>query len=199
MSSVTSAEDILARIGRALAEKRELQALASETSDNPFFKLADNDAAVAFAKAFTEASGNLFYVTTEEGIKERLIEVRREMSNAAMACCNNNLTHFLAQLGFTDSFTARPQQHYPLGLFVCDALEAWNGSIVVSDRLGLGVNMRQLPSACVVIAFTSQLCADWREVLQHLQAAYPDALPGEIVSFRADDCKKTYLLLVEDQ
>ncbi len=199
MHSATSADDILARISQALAEKREPQAPASEILAKPFFKLTDNDLAVAFAKAFTESQGTLFYVTTEEAIKARLLELRREMNNAAMACCNNNLKQFLVQLGFADSFTAQPQQHYPLGVFVCDALEAWNGSVVVSDCLGLGSNMWQLPSTCVVIAFTSQLCADWREVLQHLQAAYPDALPNEIVTFRVGDCKKAYLLLVEDQ
>ncbi len=199
MRPATSADNILARIRQALAEKREPQAPASATLAKPFFKLTDDDPAVAFAKAFTEASSTLFYITTEEEIKTRLLEVRREMNNAAMACCNNNLTQFLTQMGFADSFTAQPQQHYPLGVFVCDALEAWNGSIVISDHLGLGSTLRKLPSACVVLAFTSQLCADWREVLQHLQAAYPDVLPDEIVTFKADHCSKTYLLLVEDQ
>ncbi len=189
----------MVRLRQALSEKRELKAPSGGTMAKPFFKLADKDIAMAFARAYTQTRGTLYYVTTEEELKARLIEIRRDMQNAAMACCNGSLTQFLTQMGFADSFTAQLSQRYPLAVFVCDALEAWDGSIVVSDRLGLGTALQQLPDTCVVIAFTSQLCDDWRAVLRHLQDMYPDAMPDVIVSFKADDCAKTYLILVEDQ
>lgn len=199
MRHITSQEDILKSIREALLEKNELEQPLQEEAEQPLFAVSDDDPAMAFAKAYTEAGGTMFYTTTEEELKARLVEVRRDMNNAAIACCNDNLTQFLRNLGFADSFTSKAGQKHPLGALVCDALEAWNGGIVITDRLGLGINMQQLPSACIIIAFTSQLVNDWQGALLHIKDTYTDALPNEIITLTAQDCNKSYLILVEDQ
>lgn len=199
MRHITSQEDILKSIREALMERAELKPLSQEESEQPLFVEGDADPAMAFAKAYTAAGGTMFYTTTEEELKARLVEVRRDMNNAAIACCNDNLTQFMRSLGFADSFTSQPGQRHPLGALVCDALVTWNGSIIISSKLGLGSNMQQLPASCIVIAFTSQLMADWQAALVHLRETYPGALPDEIVTVTAKDCHKPYLILVEDQ
>lgn len=199
MRHVTSQEDIVKHLHDSLREKRELDAPSTEESGQSLFAVSDADPAMAFAKAYTEAGGVMFYTTTEEELKARLVEVRRDMNNAAIACCDDNLTQFMRHLGFADSFTSQAGQRHPLGALVCDALETWNGSVVISNKLGLGSNMQQLPATCIFIAFTSQLMDDWQAVLRHLEETYPAAFPDEVVTLTAKDCDKPRLILVEDQ
>ncbi|MDY5969208.1 MAG: hypothetical protein SPJ13_04230 [Bacteroidales bacterium] len=189
-------EDFLSKLREALSIKSEIALSLSEDGGNLVFRLSDEDLAVAFAKEFTRKGGFMYYCTTEEELKAHIDTLQH---GAAMACCNDTLTQFLQGLGFANSVTSQSGQPCALGALLCDALEAWNGGIVVSDHLGYGITMRTLPLTTIVIAFTSQIVRDWEEVDRHLQEAYPQEKPKEIALLTPSDCKNLCLILMEDQ
>lgn len=192
-------EDFLGRLREALSTKSDFAPSLPEDGGKAVFRLSDEDHAVAFAKEFTGRGGTMLYCTTEEELKVRLAELRQGAHGAAFACCNDTLAQFLQGLGFADSFTSQPGQRHALGAMLCDSLEAWNGGIVASDRMGYGTAMQQLPQTTVVIAFTSQIVRDWEEAHRHMQEAYPMGMPGEIAALSPCDSKNLCLILMEDQ
>lgn len=188
---------LLNDLHEALKVRQELQQPTTGAAEASAFSLSDEDIAMAFAQQYTSAGGVMYYACTEEELKQHLINIRRQLNNAAIACCSDTLSSFLQNLGFKDSFPCVAGERYLVGAIVCDALEAWNGAVVVTDMLGIGTRLQQMPTATITIAFTSQLTRDWPEVLEHLKASY-HTLPKEIVSFTPHDLKYPYLILVED-
>lgn len=181
----------------ALKVKRELQQPTTSAAEASAFSLKDEDIAIAFARQYVSDGGVMYYACTEEELKQHLAEICRQLHHTAIACCSDTLAAFLQSLGFKGCFPCVAGEGYPVGAIVCDALEAWNGAVVVTDMLGIGTRLQQMPAATITIAFTSQLTRDWPEVLEHLKASYATQ-PKEILCFTPHSIKHPYLILVED-
>ncbi|MCR4815555.1 MAG: lactate utilization protein [Bacteroidales bacterium] len=198
-------EQVMKDIREALIDKNEITDRDAPSTNSGTFIMDDNDdLSVLFAKKFTQAGGTLHYCYTEADIKKRILEIQSRYSNVAIGCASENLTTFLQHLNIDNCCSCNPSQRYPLGATLCEALLAWQGSIVISSNLGLGTTIPALPDATIVLAFTSQVVPDWEEANQRIKQLYP-SYPEQIIitnpasyAYRKGT-QKLYLILIEDE
>lgn len=197
-------EDLMKAIREALMDKNAIDGREPESGKGVTFKLHENDVVMSFAYKFTERGGTMYYCSTEDEIRDRLAEIQSSHGNLAYGCCNENLTQFVNHMGIGEAFAATAEKDYPMGVMLCDGLEAWNGNVVLSDKQGLGTAFASLPQTTVVLAFTSQVEPDWESMDTRLKSTYP-TFPDQVlfVDPASEDMQtkklELILLLVEDQ
>jgi len=162
------------------------------------------DLSVAFAQSFTQSGGTMYYCLNEQDIRQRLEEIQRHHDDIVLGCASENLTSFLGHIGMQNCCTCDPTKRYPLGATLCEALIAWNGGIVISSNLGLGNKIPALPETTIVLAFTSQVVANWEAANERLKGLYKE-YPEQIIVTSPNSyayrrgMQKLYLLLIEDE
>lgn len=198
-------EQVLKDIREALINKNVIadDAVAG-AAGTAFLDPEGLDLSVVFAQNFTRAGGTLFYCYNESDIRDRIVEIQQRHGDVAIGCASENLTRFMGHLNVMGCETCRPDRRYPLGATLCEALIAWQGSVVISSNMGLGHSMPALSETTIVLAFTSQVVTDWEvanQRLRELYADYPDLLsvvhPASY-AFRKGQ-QKIYLILIEDE
>lgn len=188
-----------ALMDRTIASDCELPASVGNT-----FITDDDDLSVIFAQRFTKAGGTMYYCYNENDISNRISEIQRRHNDIVIGCATENLTSFLGHLNIENRETCVPTMIYPLGATLCEALIAWQGSIVITSNLGLGTTVPTLPETTIVLAFTSQVVTDWEMANQRLKELYPK-YPDQIMianpasyGYRKEK-QKLYLILIEDE
>lgn len=176
----------------------------SATVGSTFINPTDDDLSVVFANSFSRAGGTLYYCFNEGDIQKRIEEIQHRHGDITIGCASENLTGFLGHLNVTNCCTCDPTVRYPLGATLCEALIAWQGSIVISSNLGLGSTIPALSETTIVLAFTSQVVSDWEAANERLKLLYPH-YPDQIMvthpssyAFRKG-LQKLYLILIEDE
>ena len=162
---------------------------------------AEEDLAVLFTQTYHKHGAAISYCINEEQIAERLIALRASADNPLMGCSNKNVVSFLQSLGIADAEVAQPGQQYRMGVMLCESLLADNGSVVLSDRLGFGTAFPRLPQTTILVAFTSQVVADWEEAVARLKASDKE-MPRNLTKITpssADRQHDLHLILIEDQ
>ena len=192
-------EDFLGKVRKALENKNEVAPTLSEGAGSLAFRLSDNDLAVAFAKEFTQRGGTMLYCATEEELATHIATLVPNARTTPLACGSHSLALFLQGCGFAAAFTPQHGQRADMGIFLCEALQARDGSVTLSDRLGYGTAMPSLPPTTLILAFTSQLTRDWEATYQRLGQAYPNGMPNEIAVLSPTACPSMSLILMEDQ
>lgn len=198
-------EQILKQIREALIDHNEV--VDCETASavgRSFINAEDDDLSVVFAQSFTHAGGTLFYCYNEGDIRKRIMEIQERHGNAILGCASENLYSFLGHLNIDNRELCAPDKLFPLGAVLCEALLAWNGSIVISSNLGLGSTLPALPETTVVLAFTSQVVTDWEMANERIRQLYPDYPETIIVTNPTSPAyrkgtQKVYLILIEDE
>jgi len=198
-------EQVLKNIRMALIDKNaisdcDIHAKVGHTFINP----GDDDLSVVFAKNFITAGGTLFYCFNESDIRNRIEEIQHRHNDIVIGCASENLYNYLGHLNIDNRCVCEPTKRYPLGTILCEALLAWQGSIVISSNLGLGRTLPALPETTIVIAFTSQVVSDWESAHERLRLIYP-TFPDQLVvtnpggySYKKE-MHKLYLILIEDE
>lgn len=220
MKEINHKEQMLKDIREALMERNDISESDCPLSDGSAFVVADsNDLSVTFAKNFTEAGGTMYYCYNEADIAARIAFIQKTSGNATIACASDNLFSFLGHLNVNSlqaptpapnspqSTESSPQTQTPqpsFGAILCEALLAWNGSIVISSNQGIGVSTPALYETTIVLAFTSQVVVDWEtahERIRDLYDHYPECMivtNPSAQGYRKGQ-QKLYLILIEDE
>ena len=198
-------EEVFKDIREALINKNVIaDDSAPAVSGTAFIDAEGLDLSVVFAQNFTRAGGTLYYCYNEKDIHDRIIEIQHHHGDVTIGCASENLTRFMGHLNVANCVTCCMDQCYPLGATLCEALIAWQGSVVISSYLGLGRTMPALSETTIVLAFTSQVVADWEVANQRLRELYPDypdmldIVHPASYAFRKGQ-QKIYLILIEDE
>ena len=124
-------ELVMKNIREALIDKNEVADCEAQPAPGTTFVQDDHDdLSVLFAKNFTRAGGTLFYCYNEADIGKRILEIQHQHSDTPIACLSENLTNFISHLGVNNCHTTSPTNQSNLGASLCEALLAWQGSIV---------------------------------------------------------------------
>ncbi len=198
-------ELVMKNIREALIDKNEVADCEAQPAPGTTFVQNDHDdLSVLFAKNFTRAGGSLFYCYNEADIGKHILEIQHQHSDTPIACLSENLTNFISHLGVSNCHTTSPTNQSNLGASLCEALLAWQGSIVVSSNLGLGITQPSLSDTTIFLAFTSQVVSDWEIANQRIKQLYP-AYPDQIFITNPaayayqKGLQKLYLILIEDE
>ena len=85
-----------------------------------------------------------------------------------------------------------------VGITLCEALVARNGSIMVSNAGAAGRRLSIYPNIHIVLAYTSQLVMDLKDGLTLIKEKYSDKLPSMISNItgpsRTADIEKTLVI-----
>lgn len=198
-------ERVIKDIREALINKNIIADCETPTAEGSAFVDATNeDLSVLFAQNFTRNGGTMYYCANEDDIQKRIQDIQKKYGDATIGCTSQNLTTFLNHLSIDNCQTCEPDKHYPLGATLCEALIAWQGSIVVSSNQGLGVNTPALPETTIILAFTSQVVADWEKANERLKSFYPEFPDTVMVTNPAGytyrkGIQKLHLILIEDE
>lgn len=197
-------EQMFRTLREALRERNYIPDCDPVPAGSIFVKDDEDDLSVLFAQNFTRAGGVLHYCSNENDISNRIKEIQHSLGDCVIGCASDNLNGFLEHLNIENRATSEMTQNHKLGATLCEALIAWQGSIVISSNLGLGTNIPTLPENTIVIAFTSQVVADWMAANERLKQLYKD-YPDQIMiahpasyAYRKGQ-QKLYLILIEDE
>lgn len=199
-------EQVLKNIREALMERNEHQQECDTSvgSANTFVGDDVNDISVLFAQNFTRRGGTMYYCHNEANISLRIKEIQHQHGDIDICCGSENLVTFLENLGIKGTCLSEPDKRFPLGAILCEALIAWQGGVVISTNQGLGTTMPALTDSIIVLAFTSQVVADWEAAYERMKLLYSD-MPDQIMitnpysyAYRKGT-QKIYLILIEDE
>lgn len=197
----TRSDRVLKGIREALINRNDVADCEACVNAN---EASAEDLSVAFAQSFTKGGGTMYYCLNENDIRARLEEIQHRHGDVIVGCASENLASFLCHIGLGSCCLCDTSKVYPLGATLCEALIAWNGGIVISSNLGLGKTIPALPETTVVLAFTSQVVANWEDANERLKALYSD-YPDQIIVTQPSSyayrkgAQKLYLLLIEDE
>lgn len=198
-------EIVLKDIREALINRNNVENIELSTVEACTFVDPEvNDLSVLFAERFTQRGGTLYYCYNESDIKNRIEEIQRRHEDVVIGCASENLNSFLGHLGIENRCTCDSSKRYPLGATLCEALIAWQGSIVISSNQGLGITIPSLSPVTIVLAFTSQVVSDWESTNERLKDLYPQFPDSLMVTNPASYAyrkkqQKIYLILIEDE
>lgn len=197
-------EQVFRTIREALIEKNEISDGELSLSGSPFITTEEKDLSVVFADSFSKAGGKLYYCYSEDDLRKKILEIQQIHGGMTIGCASENLTEFLGHLNVENCVTCDMEHTPQLGATLCEALIAWQGSIVISSNLGLGSTIPSLPETTIVIAFTSQVVSDWEEANERIKKLYTN-YPNQIMvthpasyAYRKGQ-QKIYMILIEDE
>jgi len=194
--NTTSKERLLKKIRKALLEKR----------DNPYPKLEDlphyppNDELleVVFAKEFTAVSGQFVFCEDEVQLIENLLNLADQHKWHKIYCWEPAVQEILTRFDFPYFETDKDFEQAEVGITLCEALIARNGSIMLSNAGMAGRRLSIYPPVHIVLAWSSQLVTDLKDGFKLIKEKYKNQLPSMITTVtgpsRTADIEKTLVL-----
>jgi L-lactate dehydrogenase complex protein LldG len=197
MREATPKERMLKQIRKALIEKTDNPYPRLEES-GPIFKQSDELLEIQFAQEFSKINGQFLFCENTEQCIEDLTQLIEERKWTNIYCWEKSLKEILVNT-INDLKTDELEfEQANVGITTCDALVARTGSIIITNASEAGRRLSIYPHIHVVIAYTSQLCADIGDALDILQKRYPQKLPSMISTTtgpsRTADIEKTLVL-----
>lgn len=192
----TSKERILKKIRKALLEKRENPYPNLEESD--LYKKNEDQLEILFAEQLMAVSGN--FIFCEDGIEliENMLQLADKFKWRKIYCWEQELQDFLSKYEFPFYQTDKDFEQAEVGITLCEALVARNGSVMVSNGAAAGRRLSIYPHNHIVIAKTSQLVLDLKDAFSILKNKYGNQLPSMISAItgpsRTADIEKTLVL-----
>ncbi len=196
MKETTSKEKMLKKIRKALLEKR----------DNPYPNLeetalyAENTEylEVLFAEQLTAVSGQFVYCEDEIQFIENLLQLAEVKKFRKIYCWEPKLQKVLETYEYPFYSTDTDFLEAEVGITLCEALVARNGSVMVSNGNEAGRRLSIYPHIHIVFAYTSQLVLDLKDGFKLLKHKYGSELPSMISNItgpsRTADIEKTLVL-----
>lgn len=211
MKETTSKEKMLKKIRKALLEKRDNP--YPNLEDSPLYKPTDEYLEVLFAEQFTAIAGQFIYCSDEIQFIENLLQLAEEKKLRKIYCWEPGLQNILSTYEYPFYSTDTDFMQADVGITLCEALIARNGSIMVTNAGAAGRRLSIYPNIHIVLAYTSQLVLDLKDGFALLKEKYGDRLPSMISNItgpsRTADIEKTlvigahgpkelYVFLIED-
>ncbi|CAM4193339.1 L-lactate dehydrogenase complex protein LldG [Pedobacter westerhofensis] len=194
--NISSKELMLKKIRKALLEKR----------DNPYpnleetslYKDTDEIPEVLFAEQLTAVSGNFIFCENGVDFIENILELADKFKWRKIYCWEPELQDLLANYEFPFYKTDKDFEMAEVGITMCEALIARNGSVLVSNQNEAGRRLSIFPHHHIVIARTGQLVMDLKDGFRLIKNKYGAQIPSMISTItgpsRTADIEKTLVL-----
>ena len=196
MKETTSKEKMLKKIRKALLEKRDNP--YPNLEDTPLYKESEEFLEVMFAEQFTAIAGQFIYCADEIQFIENLLQLADEKKLRKIYCWEPALQQLLSTYEYPFYSTDTDFLQADVGITLCDALVARNGSIMVTNAGAAGRRLTIYPNIHIVLAYTSQLVMDLKDGFALLKEKYGDNLPSMISNItgpsRTADIEKTLVI-----
>jgi len=194
--NTTAKEQILKRIRKALLEKRENP--YPNLEDTPLYKAEEEIPEILFAEQLTAVSGNFIYC--ENGIEfiENILQLADKYKWRKIYCWESELQELLSEYEFPFYQTDKDFELAEVGITLCEALIARNGSVMVSNQNTAGRRLSIFPHHHIVIARTGQMVMDLKDAFKLIKDKYGSQIPTMISTItgpsRTADIEKTLVL-----
>jgi L-lactate dehydrogenase complex protein LldG len=192
----TSKEKLLKKIRKALLEKRDNP--YPNLEDLPHYPQNDEILEVVFAQEFTAISGQFVFCEDEVQFIENLLNLADQHKWHKIYCWEPTLQDILIRYDYPFFETDKDFDQAEVGLTLCEALIARNGSILLSNANMAGRRLSIYPPVHIVLAYTSQLLTDLKDGFKHIKSKYGNQLPSMITTVsgpsRTADIEKTLVL-----
>ena len=192
----TPKEKLLKKIRQALLEKRDNP--YPNLENLPMYPPAPEDLDVMFAEEFTAVQGQFAFCEDEVQFIETLLELAEKRNWRKIYCWEPGLQEVLNRYEYPFFETDKDFTQAEVGLTLCEALVARNGSIMVSSAQSAGRRLNIYPEVHIVLAYTSQLVADLKDGFTLIKQKYNGNVPSMISNItgpsRTADIEKTLVL-----
>lgn len=187
---------MLKKIRKALLEKRDNP--YPNLEDSPLYEENSEYLEVLFAEQFTGVAGQFVYCEDEIQFIENLLQLAEEKNFRRIYCWEPELQKILSTYEYPFYSTDTDFLQAEVGITLCEALIARNGSIMVSNGNAAGRRLSIYPHIHIVLAYTSQLALDLKDGFRLLKEKYGEKLPSMISNItgpsRTADIEKTLVL-----
>ena len=194
--NISSKELILKKIRKALLEKRDNPYLNLEESQ--LYKPNTKELEILFAEELTAVSGNFIFCENGVDFMESLLELADKFNWRKIYCWETELQSLLAHYEFPFYHTDKDFEQAEVGITLCEALIARNGSVMVSNQHAAGRRLSIFPHHHIVIAKTGQLVLDLKDAFALLKNKYGNDIPSMVSNItgpsRTADIEKTLVL-----
>jgi len=194
--NTTAKEQILKKIRKALLEKRENPYPNLEESQ--LYQSNDELPEVLFAEQLTAVSGNFIYCENGIDFIENILDLADKFNWRKIYCWEPELQELLKQYEFPFYQTDKDFEMAEVGITLCEALIARNGSVLVSNQNAAGRRLSIYPHHHIVIARMGQMVLDLKDAFQLLKNKYGTQIPSMISTItgpsRTADIEKTLVL-----
>lgn len=192
----TSKEKLLKKIRQALLEKRDNP--YPNLENLPMYPPAAEDLDIMFAEEFTAIAGQFAFCEDEVQFIETLLELAEKRNWRKIYCWEPALQEVLSRYEYPYFETDKDFTQAEVGLTLCEALVARNGSIMVSSKQLAGRRLNIYPEVHIVLAYTSQLVPDLKDGFALIKNKYNGIIPSMISNItgpsRTADIEKTLVL-----
>jgi L-lactate dehydrogenase complex protein LldG len=192
----SSKEVMLKKIRKALLEKRDNP--YPNLEDTPLYPKSDEMPEIMFAEELTAVSGNFIYCENVMYLIENILQLAEKFNWRKIYCWEPELQRLLSEYEFPFYQTDKDFELAEVGITLCEALIARNGSIMVSNENAAGRRLSIFPHHHIVIARTGQLVLDLKDAFKLIKNKYGDQLPSMISTItgpsRTADIEKTLVL-----
>lgn len=187
---------MLKKIRKALLEKRDNP--YPNLEDSPLYGEYPGHMDQLFAEQLTAVSGNFIFCEDDIQAIENLLLLAEQKSWRKIYCWEPRLQQLLSAYEYPFYSTDTDFLNAEVGITLCEALVARNGSVLISNGNEAGRRLSIYPHVHIVIAYTSQLVMDLKDGFRLLKQKYPDKLPTMISNVtgpsRTADIEKTLVL-----
>jgi len=194
--NTTSKERLLKKIRKALLEKRDNP--YPNLEDLPHYPPTDELPEVVFAKEFTAVSGQFVFCEDEVQLIENLLNLADQNKWHKIYCWEPGVQEILTRFDFPYFETDKDFEQAEVGITLCEALVARNGSIMLSNAGTAGRRLSIYPPVHIVLAWSSQLVTDLKDGFKLIKEKYKSQLPSMITMVtgpsRTADIEKTLVL-----
>lgn len=192
----TSKEKLLKKIRKALLEKRDNP--YPNLEDLPHYPPTEELLEIVFASEFTAVSGQFVFCEDEVQLIENLLNLADQHKWHKIYCWEPALQDILTRFDFPYFETDKDFEQAEVGITLCEALVARNGSIMLSNSGMAGRRLSIYPPVHIVLAYSSQLVTDLKDGFKLIKEKYKDQLPSMITTVtgpsRTADIEKTLVL-----
>jgi L-lactate dehydrogenase complex protein LldG len=194
--STTPKEKFLKKIRKALLEKRDNP--YPNLEELPLYPPTTELPEVIFAEEFIKVSGQFIYCEDEIQFIENILLLAEDKKWRKIYCWEPELQELLNRYEYPYYATDKDFELAEVGLTLCEALIARNGSIMVTNANAAGRRLSIFPHYHVVVAYTSQLVMDLKDAFKIIKNKYGNQLPSMISTItgpsRTADIEKTLVL-----
>ncbi|WP_316840996.1 lactate utilization protein C [Pedobacter gandavensis] len=192
----SSKELMLKKIRKALLEKRDNP--YPNLEDTPLYPKNDEFLEIMFAEELTAVSGNFIYCENGMDFIENMLQLAEKFNWRKIYCWEPELQNLLSEYEFPFYQTDKDFEMAEVGITLCEALIARNGSVMVSNENAAGRRLSIFPHHHIIIARTGQLVLDLKDAFKLIKNKYADQLPSMISTItgpsRTADIEKTLVL-----
>jgi L-lactate dehydrogenase complex protein LldG len=194
--NISSKELMLKKIRKALLEKRDHP--YPNLEDTPLYKNDGEILEIQFAEQLSAVSGNFIFCENGMDFIENMLELADKYNWRKIYCWEPELQDLLEEYEFPFYKTDKDFEMAEVGITLCEALIARNGSVMVSNQGAAGRRLSIYPHHHIVIARTGQLVPDLKEAFALIKKKYGAELPTMISTItgpsRTADIEKTLVL-----